>query len=361
MDNPPVQHVAGCSPHPHPHSCGHGISSSALSPPLHRCSAQEAVAERQLLSSGAVTTRGSSWTINCLLDFDHIRSLFLRCNAHSRTRMELDGRNAEDHPPTVWEEIAEKWNDPSFVVETIMFNIHEDFRTTYIITHDDVAALMPATPESAKEKIMNMMVNLGRIIGRWERSGQGDGGFEPEDDDEDYVPQFRSFHDRTHGALASRSAFLRDRPPYLLYLWELLNENDLLQNAIARIDPSIAGPNGADGVPSVVGSSKKKRKVDDIGLQVLAKSVTLLANRHESSAKIEANMSKMNNLTNVYLTTKIERSKLQLQLCNPDVFANDSLADMLQQQIDERYEEMSDLKRQIKECGDVAAALEAGN
>ena len=72
-------------------------------------------------------------------------------------------------------------------------------------------------------------------------------------------------------------------------------------------------------------------------------------------------MSKMNNLTNVYLTTKIERSKLQLQLCNPDVFAIDSMANMLQQQIDERYEEMSDLKRQIKECGDVAAALEAGN
>ena len=334
--------------------------------------AQEAVAERQLLSSGVgrVTTRGSPWTIkeaylrliHCLLDFDHIRSLFLHCNAHSRTRMELDGRNAEDHPPTVWEEIAEKWNDPSFVVETIMFNIHEDFRTTYIITHDDVAALMPATPDSVKEKITNMMVNLGRIIGRWERSGQGDGGFEPEDDDEDYVPQFGSFHDRTHGALASRSAFLRDRPPYLLYLWELLNENDLLQNAIAQIDPSIAGPNGADGVPSVVGSSKKKRKkADDIGLQVLANSVTLLANRHESSAKIEANMSKMNNLTNVYLTTKIERSKLQLQLCNPDVFAIDSTANMLQQQIDQRYEEMSDLKRQILECGEVAAALEAGN
>lgn len=112
----------------------------------------------------------------------------------------------------------------------------------------------------------------------------------------------------------------------------------------------------------MVGSSKKKRKkADDIGLQVLANSVTLLANRHESSAKIEANMSKMNNLTNVYLTTKIERSKLQLQLCNPDVFAIDSMANMLQQQIDERYEEMSDLKRQILECGEVAAALEAGN
>lgn len=338
---------------------------------LYRChrndairAAEEAIAERHLLGTTTTTTRGLPWTmkeaylrlIHCLVDFDHIRSLFIRRNVHSRSRMELDGRNSENRPRTVWEEIAVKWNDVEFEAETILVEMHEDYRTIYNIPHSSIAGLIAATPEGCKEKITNMLVNLGRIIDRWERSGQGDGGFEPEDDDDEDESQqeFGSFHTRTHGALASRAAFLRDRPPYLLYFWQVLVDHDLLATSVARIDPSVAGPNGAHGVPSITGSTKKKKRgADDIGLSVLAKSVQLLAGSQESAAMIEANMLMMNNLTNVYLTTKIERSKLQLQLCDPVNFANDSYADMLQQLIDERYEEMNILKRQIKECENI--------
>jgi len=60
-----------------------------------------------------------------------------------------------------------------------------------------------------------MLMNLGHIIARWERSGQGDGGFEPvgsDNEGEMHQPVFGYFVDSPHGALASRGAFLRGKP-----------------------------------------------------------------------------------------------------------------------------------------------------
>lgn len=324
--------------------------------------AQEAVDERRLLSaaSAIVANRGLSWIhkapyirlIHCLIDSDEIRSAFLRRNTFARTRLELDGRNAADAPLSCWEMMAILWNDPTFCPKTYIVSMHEDFSSEMSIPYDEVAGLIPATAESCKEKITNMLVNLGRIISRWERSGQGDGGFEPEDDDDEGEtchPAFGSFADRSHGALASRGAFLRGRPSYLLYLWHHLEENDLVASAVARIDPSIAGPNGASGVPSVLGSSRKK-KSDRNDMEVVAKSIRDLGHHNEMAAKIEANMTKWNNLMNIYLKTKIERSTLQLKIVDPATVANDALYAILMEQVDELQVEILDLKKQMKEC-----------
>ncbi len=117
--------------------------------------------------------------------------------------------------------------------------------------------------------------------------------------------------------MASRGAFLRGQPSYLHYLlWHQLEENDLLLSAIARIDSSIAGPDSACGIPSVFGSNKK-RKIDRKEMGVVAKSIAMLAQCNEMAVIIEANTSKWNTAINVYLQTKIERTKLHLQLCQP--------------------------------------------
>ena len=324
--------------------------------------AQEAVDERRLLSaaSAIVANRGLSWIhkapyirlIHCLIDSDEIRSAFLRRNTFARTRLELDGCNAADAPLSCWEMMAILWNDPTFCPKTYIVSMHEDFSSEMSIPYDEVAGLIPATAEGCKEKVTNMLVNLGRIISRWERSGQGDGGFEPEDDDDEgerCEPAFGSFADHSHGALASRGAFLRGRPSYLLYLWHHLEENDLVVSAVARIDPSIAGPNGASGVPSVLGSSRKK-KSDRNDMEVVANSIRDLGHHNEMAAKIEANMTKWNNLMNIYLKTKIERSTLQLKIVDPATIANDALYNVLMEQVDKLQVEILDLKKQMKEC-----------
>lgn len=53
---------------------------------------------------------------------------------------------------------------------------------------------------------------------------------------------------------------------------------------------------------------------------------------------------------NTYLKLKLERTKLQLQSCDPAVLANGPLSDMLQMQIDELYDDMKEAKLGMKEC-----------
>lgn len=89
----------------------------------------------------------------------------------------------------------------------------------------------------------------------------------------------------------------------MLYLWHCLEENDLLTSAVARVDPSTAGPNGATGLPLVIGDRENRGDQND--MEVVAKSITVLARCNELVAMIEANKSKWNSLMNVYLQTKI--------------------------------------------------------
>ena len=136
-----------------------------------------------------------------------------------------------------------------------------------------------------------------------------------------------------------------------MYLWHELEFNDLLRNSVNWLDPSIAGLDGASGVPSVLrdGSGRKKSKRGD-ELVMLAKSITDMSRRNEETVKEEANMIKWNAYGNTYLQLKLERTKLQLSLCEPDVLANGALSDMLQVQIDDMYAEMKEAKNGMKEC-----------
>lgn len=82
------------------------------------------------------------------------------------------------------------------------------------------------------------------------------------------------------------------KPPYLLYLWHELEFNDLLRYSVNRIDPSIAGLDGAGGVPSVLGngSGKKNKRGDEVGM--LAKSINDLSRRNEEATRMEMNTTK---------------------------------------------------------------------
>lgn len=99
-----------------------------------------------------------------------------------------------------------------------------------------------------------MNVNLVRIVRNWERSGQGDGGIDV-DNDGDKDGDFGQLSNRSRGALCTRSGFLGTNQPYLLYLWEMLNKYQLLCTAFTELDKKMSSKNGGDGVPSVVNNN----------------------------------------------------------------------------------------------------------
>ena len=81
-----------------------------------------------------------------------------------------------------------------------------------------------------------MLVALKRIVDKWERSGQGDGGIEVDTDgDESTEVVFGSLKNRSRGALESMSSFINDSPPYLLYLWEILDKYQLLTTSFSEL------------------------------------------------------------------------------------------------------------------------------
>lgn len=176
----------------------------------------------------------------CLTEDDAIKAAFLR-RADARTRLELDARNSDVRPPTVFELIANKWNDKDFNPLTGVSDCHEDFAIPINCAHKEVELLTPAVPQKVADSLASIRSNLISIITDWERSGQGEGGrhagideevgdhYPDGDDDEDFIifdaqsARFGSLSRETRSecALQSRAAFLCGRPPYLLYFWEL--------------------------------------------------------------------------------------------------------------------------------------------
>jgi hypothetical protein len=160
--------------------------------------------------------------------------------------------------------MAVKWNDPHFSPSSILMSeLYSDFGEPIVIDHDVISDLTVATAEKVKDKWLGLLHGLKRQIEKWERSGQGDGGYIDDGafgDDEDETrpaPKFGELlSNRSQGGLDSRAAFFRDKESYLLFLWEVLEGNGLLVSSMQRLNELAAAANGADGIPSVVGAAK---------------------------------------------------------------------------------------------------------
>jgi hypothetical protein len=186
-----------------------------------------------------------------------------------------------------------------------MGELQSDFSFPIVIDHDVVSDMAPATPEKVKDRWSSLVHELKRKIENWEMSGQGDGGcltlFDIDDEDslgcgEDDImekpcnelsadprqkPAFGKLSNRPRAALDSRTAFFRDKESYLLYLWEVLDNNDLMVSSMQRLDNCVAAMNGAYGIPSVIGN---KRKADESSVTTGGESDS---DNHRSSKKIE--------------------------------------------------------------------------
>jgi hypothetical protein len=136
--------------------------------------------------------------IHCLVDHDDIKMAYLRRHDIDNTRISLDNRNSDVRQPTVYELIADRWNDPTFAPETEVFpDLHPDFIFSQFLSFDLFCELAAASPQRVKDKLQSLNVTLSRVVSNWERSGQGDGGILDDDDDDEntgYEPNSRHNH-----------------------------------------------------------------------------------------------------------------------------------------------------------------------
>jgi hypothetical protein len=135
-------------------------------------------------------------------------------NDISNARIVMDNQQStEKRATTVCELLATKLNNPDFAPETeVVEDLHADFSNPIHIPHSRVAALSSATPDKVQEKFSTMNVNLVRIVRNWERSGQGDGGIDV-DNDGDEDGDFGQLSNRSRGALCTRAGILVQTSP----------------------------------------------------------------------------------------------------------------------------------------------------
>ena len=162
---------------------------------------------------------------------------FLRRNA-VKSREEIDATNSPVRPPTAYEVISSKWNDPSFNPQTITSHSHPDFANPIDLSFIHVSGLIPAEAVTTQNRLSTIRVTLLRIIDRWEQSGQGDGGRHAEAVSE--IPgAWGSLEGRSQEALDNRANFLGGSPTWYLYFWEMADRYQLLDSTLQRFSEAI--------------------------------------------------------------------------------------------------------------------------
>jgi hypothetical protein len=287
----------------------------------------------------------------------------------------LDNRNSDKRPKTVWELLSHKWNDHDFEAVTEPFpDLHNDYKDSIVIPHSKVSSLAAATPEKCKEKMSTMMVSLKRIIDKWERSGQGEGGIDVEmDGDEATEFEFGSLKNRSRGALESRASFINDSPPYLLYLWEILDRYQLLTDSFSALSKKMSSKNGGKGVKSVLrgddtNSTTNYRDRDDDSIISSASRATTnrdlvsivgdLSTSIFDSFRMDTAQREKSELRTILVNLRAERRCLELM--DMDV-VEPSKKQKIDAQLTAIAEEISDLTEEMKIAKDAATPPRGGS
>ena len=192
-----------------------------------------------------------------------------------------------------------------------------------------------------------------------ERSGQGDGGYNFDGDDnngcdDDYDS---SFYRR--GALDLRKNFVIGTNTHLLYLWEMLETHDLLGTLIQRLNPSVSSENGNTDVPGVIIGVKHKIGDDEVSItssrksakksdmETLSDSITRHGESFVMAARIAASAASSTNEKNEEAVTilRIERlreTKQNIILHLPDVRGDGEMYDTMMNEVKEIEKEINE-------------------
>jgi hypothetical protein len=109
-----------------------------------------------------------------------------------------------------------------------------------------------------------MVLALKRIIEICKRSGQGDGGFQDNTDNDNTY--YGALAGCTQEALDNCANFIKDcKESHLLYFWELIDGHGLLALAMQKLNDGVSAANVAAGVPTVVFQSRGDDQSTDDG------------------------------------------------------------------------------------------------
>ena len=124
------------------------------------------------------------WLIHALVDHDDIQKAFHTHHNAPGGHMAVKNRNtAETRAASVWQLIADKWNDQLFLpIMAVLPNVHLDFSQPIAVAFESVSHMQLATVEKGEERPLSMNLQLNCVMNKWEHSGQGDGGFTGDDD-----------------------------------------------------------------------------------------------------------------------------------------------------------------------------------
>ncbi|CAB9506337.1 hypothetical protein SEMRO_263_G102320.1 [Seminavis robusta] len=197
--------------------------------------------------------------IECMLD-DSICEQFLEMYRMG-DREELDARNSDDRPETVYESCARSFNDPD---HDVFSRCLPDLHFTFAEVLDCSFEKMPEqiTPDEVKRHWGDCRAKLIKIIAKWELSGNGFGQRVQEDD------AFGHLGEDELQCGDNRANFLDSQTKeHILYLWHVSDDQEVLKNVMSVIADSCAASTLAcSSVAASDNASARKRKVDERAL-----------------------------------------------------------------------------------------------
>ena len=210
--------------------------------------------------------------IHCLVDNDDVKEAFQK-SFTILTRKELDGRNNPDTQKACpWELISKYFNSESFNPKSTKYpELHEEFKEELDLSFNKVKEMGELDHEKAKSKFVLMKNYLIFVKMNYEKSGNGDGCLDLDDDSstEEIFKQLKVIDGK------DKKIFLQGRPPYTLYFWMKVDESNLMETVTQQLNDAV-GIDTSSNVSSNVDVKfdvRKRNANGDLKLDQLRKSI----------------------------------------------------------------------------------------
>ncbi|CAB9524440.1 hypothetical protein SEMRO_1537_G280720.1 [Seminavis robusta] len=197
--------------------------------------------------------------IECMLDETNREKFLAMYNVAERD--ELDARNSEDRPETIYEAAARLYNDEShLVLSRCLPDLHSTFSDVLECSLNNDHVPSPITPEDVQRRWGDCRAKLIKIIAKWELSGNGFGQRHEGDD------EFGHLGEDELQCGDNRANFLDSQTKeHILYLWHIADQEEVLKHVMAVIAESSSAT--STSCASVAGSdasaSARKRRKED--------------------------------------------------------------------------------------------------
>ena len=307
--------------------------------------------------------------IHTIIFYNKIKSAFLSWHNVPSVRMSIKNRNtAAVCDSNIWQLVANTWNDCNFLpVTSVKVYTHSNFSRPIAVSFDLVEKLQPATMEKVEEKWNAMNLALKIIVQNWEHSGQGDGGFDGEEEDSVGTENkgssednnelegnkfiFGSLTKQPQKALDLQQHCIDGRSTYLLYLWDMLEEHQLFKSSMQQLNDGFGSCNGTSGVPFVIGCKRGNDKSDSLGsskktprknnmellgrsIQKHGESMILVAHMAAEEQNKNRNESRMN-ITHAQINSLRDTNRsMVICMAAPNVIDNKEMKNVISQEIE---------------------------